>query len=70
MQGTGVQSQGREDPLEEGMATRSNTVAWKIPQTEEAWRATVHGVCSVGHDIATKRQPPQIILWRLNEIYR
>ena len=26
---------GREDPLEQGMATHSSTLAWKIPWTEE-----------------------------------
>ena len=26
------------------MATYSNILAWKIPWTEEPWRATVHGV--------------------------
>ena len=30
-----VQSLGWEDPLEEGMATHSNILAWRIPQTEE-----------------------------------
>ena len=30
-----LQFLGREDPLEEGMATHSSTVAWKIPWTEE-----------------------------------
>ena len=30
-----VQSLGREDPLEEGMATHSNIFAWRIPWTEE-----------------------------------
>ena len=30
-----VQSLGREDPLEEGMATHSSTLAWRIPWTEE-----------------------------------
>ena len=30
-----VQSLGREDPLEEGMATRSSILAWRIPGTEE-----------------------------------
>ena len=33
-----------EDPLEEEMATGSSILAWKIPQTEEPWWATVHGV--------------------------
>ena len=30
-----VQSLGREDPLEEEMATQSSILAWEIPQTEE-----------------------------------
>ena len=33
MQETWVQVLGWEDPLEEGMATHSNTLAWRIPQT-------------------------------------
>ena len=35
MQETRVQSLGREDPLEEGMATHSSILAWRIPWTEE-----------------------------------
>ena len=38
-----VQSLGWEDPLEEGMATQSNILAWRISWTEEL-RATVHRV--------------------------
>jgi len=38
MQETRVQSLGREDPLEEGMATHSCILAWRIPQTEESGR--------------------------------
>ena len=34
-QETRVQSLGREDPLEEGMATHSSILAWRIPWTEE-----------------------------------
>ena len=30
-----VRSLGREDPQEEGMATHSNILAWRIPWTEE-----------------------------------
>ena len=30
-----VQFLGREDPLEEGMATHSSMLAWRIPWTEE-----------------------------------
>ena len=35
MQETWVQSLGREDPLEKGMATHSSIPAWRIPGTEE-----------------------------------
>ena len=31
-----VRSLGREDPLEEGMATHASILAWEIPWTEEA----------------------------------
>ena len=34
-QETWVQFLGREDPLEEGMATHSGILAWRIPWTEE-----------------------------------
>ena len=30
-----VQSLGQDDPLEEGMATHSSILAWRIPWTEE-----------------------------------
>ena len=43
MQETWVQSLGWEDPLEEGMATHSSILAWRIPKDRGAWRATVHG---------------------------
>ena len=35
---------GLEDSLEEGMATHSSVLAWKIPMDRGAWWATVHGV--------------------------
>ena len=35
---------GLEDPLEEGMATHSSILAWRIPWTEEPGGATVHRV--------------------------
>ena len=43
-QETWVQSLGWEDPLEEGMATHSSILAWRIPMDREAWWATVHGI--------------------------
>ena len=44
IQETWVQSLGQEDPLEEGMATHSRILAWRIPMDRGAWRAAVHGV--------------------------
>ena len=46
---TWVQSLGWEDLLEEGMATQSSILAWRIPWTENpmdrgAWWTTVHRV--------------------------
>jgi len=35
VQETGVQSLGWKDPLEEGMATHSSILTWRIPWTEE-----------------------------------
>ena len=48
MQGTGVQSLGREDPLEKGMATHSSILAWKIPWTEELGRVQSMGSLRIG----------------------
>ena len=44
LQATWVQSLGWEDPLEEGRATHSSILAWRIPKDRGAWWATVHGV--------------------------
>jgi len=41
---TWVRYLGWEDPLEEGMATYSSILAWRIPKDRGAWWATVHGV--------------------------
>ena len=45
---TQVQFLGREDPLEEGMATHSSILAWRIPMDRGAWWATVHAQRSLG----------------------
>ena len=44
MQEAWVQSLGWEDPLEEGMATHSSILAWRISMVREAWWAIVHRV--------------------------
>ena len=41
---TWVQSLGWEDSLEDGMATHSSILAWRIPTDWGVWRATVHEV--------------------------
>ena len=46
-QETQVRSLGWEEPLEEGMATHSTILAWRIPWTEEPGGATVHGVAEL-----------------------
>ena len=43
-QETRVRTLGREDLLEEGMATQSSILAWRIPWTEEPG-----GLQSMGH---------------------
>ena len=45
-----VQSLGQEEPLEEGMATHSSTLAWKIPRMEEPGRLQSMGSQRVRHD--------------------
>ena len=44
IQETWVQSLGWEDPLEEGMATHSSILAWKIPMDRRGWPAIVQGI--------------------------
>ena len=43
-EGDWVRSLGWEGPLEEGMATHSSILAWRIPMDRGAWQATVDGV--------------------------
>ena len=47
---TWVQSLGWEDPLEEGMATHSSLLAWRIPWIEEPGGLQSMGLQKVGHD--------------------
>ena len=44
IQETWVQSLGYRDPLEEGMATHSITLAWRIPMDRGVWQAAVHRI--------------------------
>ena len=53
MQETWVQSLDQEDPLEEGMATHSSILAWRIPWTEETGRLHSMELQRVGQDCMT-----------------
>ena len=50
MQGTWVQSLGREDALEEGLATHSSIFAWETPWTEQPGRLQSIRLQRVRHD--------------------
>ena len=52
MQETQIWSQGREDPLEKGMATHSSILARRIPWAEEPGRLQSMVLQRVGHDWA------------------
>ena len=44
-----IRSLGWEDPLEEGVATHSSILAWRIAWTEEPGGATVHKIEVTSH---------------------
>ena len=50
VQETWVQPLGWEDPLEEGMATHSSVLAWRIPWREEPGGLQSIGLQRVRHD--------------------
>ena len=62
-QETWIQSPGREDPLEEGMATHASVLAWRMPWTEcrvgyghrvaKSWTRVSAHTCTHTHIIST-----------------
>ena len=50
-----VQSLGQEDSLEEGMATHSSILAWRIPKDRGAWQAAVHRITK-RHNLVAKHR--------------
>ena len=50
IRGTGLISWVRKIPLEEGMATHSSNLAWRIPWTEEPGRLHSMGSLRVGYN--------------------
>ena len=62
-----VRSLGREDPLEEGVATRSSVLAWRVPWTREPG-----GLQSMGcKELDTTERPSMQHAWTLKvyEVY-
>ena len=55
---TWVRSLGWEDSLEEGMATHSSILAWRIPKDRGAWWAKVHGVTKSWTRLSTAQHHP------------
>ena len=54
MQEIWVQYLGWEDPLEEGVATHSSSLAWRIPMDRGPWWLQSVGLQRVGLDWVTK----------------
>ena len=52
-------SLGWEGPLEEGMATHSSFLAWRIAMDKGTWGTTVHGVTEsdTTEQLSTAQQP-------------
>ena len=57
-----ILSLGLEDPLEEGVATHSSILAWRIPWTQEPGGLQSIGSQRVGHDEGTW----QVLTWLIN----
>ena len=50
IQETRLRSLGQEDPLEDGMATHSSILTWKIPWTEQSGRLQSMRLQRARHD--------------------
>ena len=51
-----VRSRSWADPQEEGMATHSSILAWRIPMERGSWRATVHSIAKSRTQQAKQQQ--------------
>ena len=57
---------GWEEPLDEGMATPSHILAWRIPLESGAWWATVHGVAESNTTDVTKHSHKSWDIWEVS----
>ena len=55
-----AQSLGWEDPMEEGMATHSSILAWRITMNRGAWWATVCGVAKIRTQLSSRPSTGQL----------
>ena len=62
-----VQYLGREDPVEEGMATHSNIFPWRIPWTEEPGGLHSIDLRRVGHDLSNLAAAAALSLYLYTE---
>ena len=60
MQETRVRSLGWENPMEEGIATHSSILAWRIPMDRGAWWDTVQGVTKSRTRLSDKHRQASI----------
>ena len=60
IQETRVRSLGWDNPLEEGMATHSTILTWRISMDRGTWQATVHGVTKSQTRLSNCAQAHQI----------
>ena len=60
---TWVPSLGWEAPLEEGMATHFNILAWRIPMDKGAWWAIAHGVAKSQTHLSYRDVPCSVYIY-------
>ena len=59
---TWTQSLGWENPLEEGMATHSSILAWRIPMDRGDWWAAIHGVAKSRTRLSDQAQHSTLVV--------
>ena len=66
MQETQVRTVGREDPLEQGVATHSLVLAWENPMDGGAWGGySARGPERARHHLATEQQFGERVLSKM-----
>ena len=66
MQESQGRSLGWEDPLEEGLATHSSILSWRIPMDRGAWQATVHRVTQSWTQLSDKAAEAACVVYHMD----